>query len=82
MKAVVSIKTNRGTSQRAFICALDEVKAAYYDIYGEKLGMSAAEYRALDTADPRFNKVRRSIPMNISIAEPSKIGSMKSEMWK
>ncbi len=70
-KAVVSIKTNRGTSQQAFIQVLDEAKAAYYEIYSEKVGLSPSEYRALEAGDPRFTAVRQSIPMNISIAEPN-----------
>lgn len=71
-KAVVSIKTNRGTSQEAFIKVLDEAKAAYFQIYGDRVDMDADEFRSLSTQDPIYKKARLGIPMNISIAEPSK----------
>lgn len=70
-KAMVSIKTNRGTSQEAYIQVLDEVKAAYYEIYADRLGISQDEFRQLPPQDPKYKKARRGIPMNISIAEPS-----------
>ncbi|ELR68903.1 hypothetical protein C900_05596 [Fulvivirga imtechensis AK7] len=74
-KAIVSIKTNRGTSQEMFIKVLDEVKAAYYQIYADRTGLTPAEYRNLYLSIPEkkrlFEKGRKGIPMNISIAEPS-----------
>lgn len=74
-KAIVSIKTNRGTSQEMFIKVLDEVKAAYYKIYADRTGLTPAEYRNLSLNIPEekrlFEKGRKGIPMNISIAEPS-----------
>ncbi len=69
-KAVVSIKTNRGTSQEAYIKVLDEVKAAYYELYADRLGMSSEEFRQLASNNPQYKKARNGIPMNISIAEP------------
>jgi biopolymer transport protein ExbD len=74
--AVVSFKINRGTSYEAYIAVLDELKGAYYEIYGERVGLTALEYRSLDERKPRekelFDKGREGIPKNISIAEPSK----------
>lgn len=69
-KAVVSIKTNRGTSQEAFINVLDEAKAAYFEIYAERVGITTEEFRALTRNDHKYKKARLKIPMNISIAEP------------
>ena len=69
LKAVTSIKTNRGTSQNAFISILDEAKAAYYDIYAERAGITSAAYRTLAAKDPLYKKARQGIPMNISIAQ-------------
>lgn len=70
-KAIVSIKTNRGTTQRAFIKVLDEVKAAYYQIYADNVGITAAEFRTLASSDPVYQEGKKGFPMNISIAEPN-----------
>ena len=74
-KAVVSIKTNRGTTQDMFIHVLDEAKAAYYELYSQKAGITAEAYRNLDTHIPAqkklYDKGRKGVPMNISIAEPT-----------
>lgn len=76
-KAIISLKTNRGTNYETFINVLDEIKGAYYQIYGERVGLSADEYRALDKDDPLqydlYLKGKEDIPMNISIAEPDNI---------
>ncbi len=76
-KAIVSLKVDRGTSYDIFISLLDALQGTYYEIYGERLGISSEEYRRLDLKIPE-NKVkylasREGIPMNISIAEPTKV---------
>lgn len=77
-EAVVSFKADRGTSYDIYIAILDELQGAYYEIYGERLGISADEFRALDRKKPaeneRYKLARGGIGMNISIAEPTKIG--------
>lgn len=76
--AVVSIKTNRGTSYETYLEVFDLVKRAYFEIYGERVGLSADEYRALSGENPGevelINRGKADIPMAISIAEPDKTG--------
>lgn len=75
--AVVSFKADRQTSYRAYIEVLDEIQAAYFEIYAERAGMTPPKFRALNPAMPRDKEVmdhaRAGIPMNISIAEPTRI---------
>ena len=77
--AVVSIKTNRGTSYEIYLEVLDLVKRAYFEIYAERVGLTADEYRALtgQTAAEKelIDRGKENIPMAISIAEPDKTGS-------
>lgn len=74
-KAIVSLKTNRGTQYAQFIAVLDEVKGAYYGIYADRVNLTAKEFRALRKSDPKdyelYQKGKSGIPMNISIAEPT-----------
>lgn len=77
-EAVVSIKTDRGTSYELYLEVFDAVKKAYFEIYGERVGLTADEYRAL-TGDDEASKAlqdkgKAGIPMAISVAEPNKLG--------
>jgi biopolymer transport protein ExbD len=76
--AVVSFKTDRGTSYAMYIAVLDELQGAYYEIYGDKVGISAEEFRNLDRKNPKeaemYDRGREGVPMNISIAEPTNFG--------
>ncbi len=80
-KAVVSFKTDRGTSHKRFVELLDIVQGAYYDIYAEQAGVTNKEFReaASQLSDPNkkaiYEKGRKDYPMQISIAEPTKIGN-------
>ncbi len=72
-KAVVSLKTHRGSGFETYIEVLDLLKGVYYEIYGEKVGLTALQFRNLDMSDPHqrlvYHQARQGIPMNISIAE-------------
>jgi hypothetical protein len=77
-EAVISIKTNRGTSYAVFLEVFDLAKKAYFGVYSERVGLTADEYRAL-TGDDEASKAlqdkgKEGIPMAISIAEPDKTG--------
>lgn len=89
-KAIVSFKTDRGTTHKKFIEILDACQGAYYEIYAERAGVKVERWReiisdpALET-DPQlkalYNKGRgikpdgtAEIPMALSIAEPTKVG--------
>lgn len=76
--AIVSYKTDRGTSYEIYINVLDQLQGAYYEIYGQKVGLTAEEFRTLDLSNPKdqalYDKGREGVPMAISIAEPTSIG--------
>ncbi|WP_194975907.1 ExbD/TolR family protein [Aquiflexum lacus] len=76
--AVVSIKTNRGTSYEKYLEVLDQVKKAYFDIYAERVGLTTDQYRTItgkNAAEKELlDRGKEGIPMAISIAEPDKIG--------
>ncbi|MGK7391698.1 MAG: ExbD/TolR family protein [Candidatus Cyclobacteriaceae bacterium M2_1C_046] len=85
--AIVSFKTDRGTSYDIYIKVLDEIQAAYYDMYAQRVGVSNERWReiASDLTNPENRRLydqgrgklpdgTLEFPMNISIAEPTKIG--------
>ena len=83
--AIVSIKADRGTSYDIFINVYDQCEAAYMEMYGEKVGLTAEEFRKLDRSDPEQKKLydrardvgedgKPKFPKQISIADPTKYG--------
>ncbi len=83
--AIVSIKSDRGTSYEIFIDVYDQVEAAYMEMYGEAVGLSADEFRKLNLSEPDDKKLydrarqvdedgKAQFPKQISIAEPTKYG--------
>jgi biopolymer transport protein ExbD len=76
-KAIVSFKTDRGTTHKKFVEVLDAAQRAYYEIYASKIGVPVDKWREI-ASDPEqkelYNKSREGVPMAISIAEPTKVG--------
>ncbi|MFM7487595.1 MAG: ExbD/TolR family protein, partial [Cytophagales bacterium] len=77
-KAIISFKTDRGTSHKRFVEILDICQGAYYDIYAAQAGVTNKEYReaaARISQDPAakaiYERGKVGYPMNISIAEPT-----------
>lgn len=77
-EAVVSFKADRGTTYELYVRVLDEINAAYNEIYGQRVGITGEEFLQLDKKNPEekalYLKAREGIPRAISIAEPNKIG--------
>jgi hypothetical protein len=57
---------------------MDEINAAYYRIYGERVGLTAEQFRKLNRNDPRqrmlYEDGKRGINKAISLAEPTETG--------
>uniref|UniRef100_UPI004048517C ExbD/TolR family protein n=1 Tax=Roseivirga sp. TaxID=1964215 RepID=UPI004048517C len=74
-KAVVSIKTDRGSGYARFIEVMDQVQKAYYRIYGERVGLTDEQYRKLNRQDAHelflYEQGKKGINKGISLAEPS-----------
>jgi len=75
LKAVVSLKTDRGTSYLAYISIVDEVKRAYSELRANSLRMSYSDYLKLDDKKPadkeKLDKAKAIYPYQVSDAEPT-----------
>ncbi len=72
-KAVVSIKTARGTPYNAYVDVLDEVWMAYFELWdSEARSLGYLDYKAYVEAigDNGTNEIRKKIKAQISLAEP------------
>ena len=86
--AIVSYKTDRGTSHQKFIEILDVIQRAYYDIYAERVGVTNEKWRDIasdPSKSPEYSQLydqgrgrkpdgKLEVPMNLSIAEPTRVG--------
>jgi biopolymer transport protein ExbD len=77
-EAIVSLKTDRGSSYEIFINVLDQLHGAYNEIYAKRAGITLDQWNNLDKEDPKqaalYEKGRAGIPKQISIAQPTKAG--------
>ncbi|MCC5944701.1 MAG: biopolymer transporter ExbD [Bernardetiaceae bacterium] len=80
--AVVSIKTDRGTTYEVYLAVLDRVRAGYHEIRADYIGEIAGRTITVDhyleiaqqkTEEHRiwYEAARKKFPMRISDAEPS-----------
>ncbi len=76
-KAVVSLKTDRGTEYNTYIRVLDELMAAYNELRAEKLGITVDHYLQLDEKNPKekgmLNYAQKVYPRRLSEAEVTSI---------
>lgn len=79
-KAVVSLKTDRGTSYERYIAVLDELKVAYAELRSEYLSITVEEFNELDKKDEEqkdmYDRARKEFPYQVSDAEPTDINSI------
>lgn len=76
-KAVVSLKTDRGTDYKVYVKVLDELIAAYNELRAEKLGISVERYLSLDEKiqkeDELLKYAQKVYPRRLSEAEPTSV---------
>lgn len=80
IKAIISLKTDRGTNYAVYLAVMDEIKRAYNEIRAEKMGISVADFLELDNdaakaaLNPKYELVKKEIPYQLSEAEPTSVG--------
>ena len=76
-KAIISVKTDRGTNYETYMTVLDQVKGAYNELRAAHLNLSLDEYNGLKKSDPKhkemLEKAKEKYPMMISDAQPSDV---------
>ena len=80
-KAIVSLKTDRGTSYERYIEVRDILKQAYAELRAEYLGVSLKKYRFIyenrkeGEYKEKYKDAREAYPEQVSDAEPSDSGA-------
>ena len=77
--AIISYRTDRGTSYDLYISVLNELKAAYHELRAEQMGVSKQEYLKYDggslemssSIKKKYNKAKETYPLQLSLAEPT-----------
>ena len=74
-KAIISFKTDRGTSFKTYMDVLDALKGAYNDLRAQHLNMTTEEYLKLDPSEMEDNVLMQhaleAYPPTLSEAEPN-----------
>jgi len=77
-KAIISYKTDRGTSYKMYLEVLDELKGAYHQLRADKLEIPLKDYLYLDKSEKAdeklLKKAKDAYPMQLSEAEPTESG--------
>lgn len=71
-KLVVSIKTDRNTNYNLYIQALDQVKAAFFNVR-EAYSNTVWGQKVKDLDEDKTKELREKVPIIISIAEPEAV---------
>lgn len=80
-KAIISLKTDRGTSYEKYIEVRDILKQAYSELRAEHLGVSLKEYQFIyenrkeGEYKEKYKEAREAYPEQVSDAEPSDTGA-------
>lgn len=74
-KAVVSVKVDRGSSYATYVQTYDQLRLAYNELRADFLGLTLAQYTALDKQQPEEKAMLASaaeaFPFRVSDAEPT-----------
>jgi len=78
-EAIISYRTDRGTSYSLYINVLNELKAAYHILRAEEMGVTKEEYLKYDEGSlemssailEKYKKSKEVYPMKLSLAEPT-----------
>ncbi len=79
-KAIVSIKTDRGTSYDTYLKVMDKIQTAYNTLRAEHMGIPLTAYLAFDfekanpTMKSKYKAAKEAYPLRISEAEQSSVG--------
>ena len=76
-KAIISLRVDRGTSYKVYVSVLNELEAAYHELYAEYLNITVNEFLTLDLSKKTDQQKKRiatkKYPWNLSLAEPSEV---------
>ena len=74
-KAIIALRIDRGTSYIVYVDVLNELEAAYHELYADYLSITVDEFLSLDLTKKKDQSKKRiannKYPWNLSLAEPS-----------